>query len=166
MRHFTVLVVALAAAGCATSLLVRQADLDAWVGVPVVALDTHSLFLTIPVVRTVTDTGIEIRNYVNKQGVSSCFGNVQGSGQSNTRISGNTPAAGTGRVAGQAYTTSSANFSSFQNCSSRLVGCDNLFYIKDGKVIEYRPTGRCFTNQTVQPQPGWERFGDATSTPK
>ncbi|MDO9504894.1 hypothetical protein, partial [Hydrogenophaga sp.] len=40
----------IALAGCAT---VRQADLDAWVGQPIVALETHPVFLTIPVVKTV-----------------------------------------------------------------------------------------------------------------
>lgn len=37
---------------------VRQADLDAWVGVPVKALDTHSLFLTMRLERTLTEDGL------------------------------------------------------------------------------------------------------------
>lgn len=37
--------------GCAT---VHQEDLDAWVGVPVAALDMHSIFLTFPMARTLT----------------------------------------------------------------------------------------------------------------
>ena len=42
--------------GCAT---VRQSDLDAWVGVPVQALDTHPLFLTMPQYRTQTANGVD-----------------------------------------------------------------------------------------------------------
>ena len=67
----TALVAALA--GCAT---VRQPDLDAWVGAPVEAMDTHPLFLTIPMYRTLTDSGVEIRNDVNSQEAQQCFTRV------------------------------------------------------------------------------------------
>lgn len=112
--------------GCAT---VRQQDLDAWVGAPVEALDTHSFFITLPMVRTVTESGIEIRNYPNKRNIGGCFsfGNTYG------------------------Y-INSATYNSFATCSSNLVGCDNIFYIKNGRVVEYAPTGRCKTDETVQPQ--------------
>ena len=116
---------------CAALMGVRQSDLDLWVDVPVLALDTHSLFLTVPMVKTITDSGIEIRNYVNKRGVASC--------------------GGTGRL-------SYSNFNTFQTCSTGLVGCDNIFYIRDGKVIEYKPVGHCYTDETVRPEKGWERF--------
>ena len=46
----------------------------------------------------------------------------------------------------------------FSNCTSGWVGCNNIFYIKDGKVIEYAPTGRCYTNETVQPQERYKRL--------
>lgn len=29
--------------------------------------------------------------------------------------------------------------------------CNNLFYIKDGVVIEYKPVGKCVTDETVRP---------------
>lgn len=122
---------------------VRQQDLDAWRGVPVLALDTHSLFLTVPMVRTVTQNGIEIRNYVNKIGVSQCFNPAFGMGQ----------ASATGQTV-----VGYSQYTSFQTCSARLVGCDNIFYIRDGRIIEYRPEGRCFTDERVQPQPDWQRF--------
>ena len=117
--------------GCAIFLQVRQSDLEAWKGVPVEALDTHSLFLTVPMVKTVSESGVEIRDYVNKVGVSSCsqFGRL-----------------------------TYANFNSFQNCSAQMVGCDNIFYIRDGKVLEYKPVGQCYTDNTVRPEPGWDRF--------
>ncbi len=122
------------------SPLVNQSDLDAWVGVPVIALDTHSLFLTVPMVKTMTDSGVEIRNYVNKRGVSSCGG----SGFGTLNLPGST--------------LSYSNFNAFQNCTSGMVGCDNIFYILDGKIIEYKPVGRCYTNEAVRPEKEYERF--------
>jgi hypothetical protein len=110
-------------------LLVRQQDLDAWVGVPVEALDTHSFFITVPMYRTITESGIEIRNYANGADVSSCYSN-----------------AGANKVG------SYVNANSFTTCSSGRVVCNNIFYIKGGKVIEYAPTGRCYTNSDIQPQ--------------
>ena len=138
MRSITILLVAILLTGCAT---VRQSDLDAWVDVPVIALDTHSFFLTLPMVRTVTDSGVEIRVYSNKRGVSSC----RGSGFGST----NSP---------QGNTLSYANFNTFQNCMSGMVGCDGIFYIRDGRVIEAKPVGRCYTNEATQPEKGYDRF--------
>ena len=114
---------------------VRKQDLDAWVGVPVEALDTHSLFLTVPMVRTKTEGGIEIRNYANGRNMSSC------SGSGSTYVSGKW-------VQGNA----------FSNCSSGWQGCNNIFYIKEGKVLEYVPTGQCYTNESVQPQERYMRL--------
>jgi hypothetical protein len=114
--------------GCA-GLLVRQQDLDAWVGIPVEALDTHSLFITVPMFRTITASGIEIRNYSNGADISSCFTSGLGSRAGNL-----------------------VNANTFTSCSSDRVVCNNVFYIKEGKVIEYAPTGRCYTDSSVQPQ--------------
>ncbi|HEV2173473.1 MAG TPA: hypothetical protein VGR71_07895 [Nitrospira sp.] len=128
----SVLVTDLVACG---SLSVRQQDLDAWVGVPVAALDTHSVFITIPMYRTVTASGIEIRDYVNGADIASCFTN-----------------AGANRVG------SFVNSNAFTTCSTRKIVCNNIFYIKDGKVIEYAPTGRCYTDSTLQPQARYLRL--------
>ena len=116
--------------GCAGKV-VRQEDLDSWVGVSVEELDTHSLFLTLPVAKTITDSGVEVRVYSNKQNISSCFD--------------------TGNLDGKAY-SNDATFTAIQNCSSRIVGCDNIFYIKDKMVVEYKPVGQCYTDETVQPE--------------
>ena len=116
---------------CAALMGVRQSDLDSWVDVPVTALDTHSLFLTFPMVKTITDSGIEIRNYANKRAIGIC--------------------GGSGFL-------SYSNFNAFQSCSAKMVGCDSIFYIRDGKVIEYKTVGRCYTNETVRPEKGWEKF--------
>ena len=135
-RKFLLICITVGLAACGT---VRQQDLDAWVGQPVAALDTHSLFITLPVVKTVTDDGIEIRNYVNKRNVGACFGNTFGQASSS-------------------YNTTSANFNAFSNCTSRAEGCDNIFYIKNKKIIEYKPVGKCFTNETVQPEKRYQEL--------
>ena len=122
-------------AGCAT---VRQQDLNAWVGMPVEALDTHPFFLTVPMVRTQTDTGIEIRNYANGRNFSSCAASGSASAETiglRTWVSGR----------------------AFSNCTSGWVGCNNLFYVREGRVLEYAPTGRCITNDTVLPQQRYRR---------
>lgn len=121
--------------GCATVRTVRQQDLDAWVGVPVEALDTHSFFITVPMFRTRTDSGIEIRNYANGRDVTQCFGN-----------------AGANKVG------NFVNANTFTICSSGRIVCNNIFYIKDRKIIEYVPTGRCYTDETVQPQARYLRL--------
>lgn len=109
--------------GCAAPLSVRQPDLDAWVGMPVEALDTHSFFLTMQLVKTMTSSGVEVRNYVNNGAeIASCG----------------------------SYGFSSA--SATTNCISSRVTCNNIFYVRDGKVLEYAPTGQCFTDASVLPQ--------------
>ncbi len=116
--------------GCAT---VRQQDLDAWVGVPVNALDIHPLFLTMPMYRTQTESGIETRNYVNGQEVEQCFT----------------------RMGAHRNDSKYVSHSAFTSCSESRIVCNNIFYIQGGKVIRYAPTGNCFTNETVRPQIGY-----------
>ncbi|MGJ7609026.1 hypothetical protein ACSFA7_32135 [Variovorax sp. LT1R20] len=116
--------------GCAT---VRQQDLDAWVGVPVEALDTHQVFLTMPVYRTQTDSGIEIRNYVNSKDIEQCFA------RSGVRRGDNK------------YVSHSA----FITCSDTRLVCNNMFYVQAGKVTRYAPTGNCYTDDSVRPQAGY-----------
>ena len=106
-------------AGCRT---VQQHDLDAWVGMPVEALDTHTFFVSLPMYRSITAGGIEVRNYTNTQERTRCTGTTT------------------------------------MTCTSVRDGCNNIFYIKDGKVIEYVPTGRCFTNESMQPQARYLRL--------
>lgn len=118
----------LAGGGC-----VNKADLDAWQGVPVAELDKHPFFLTVPVVRTMASDGVEIRNYVNSQSVASCSGG--------------------GSVF--ATTVDMATYSSFSSCMQRFQACNNIFYIKDGRVQQYIATGTggvsCMTNESLRP---------------
>jgi hypothetical protein len=130
MKHLPVtfaLGLFLLASGCADPV-VRQQDLGVWVGMPVAALDKQPLFVTLPMIRTTTDGGIEIRNYASGRGFASCAG------------SGNAIAVGT-------YVSAEA----FANCTSGWAGCNNIFHIRDGAVLEYAPTGRCYTNESVWP---------------
>lgn len=128
LKPFAIVAAALVVCGCA---VVRQSDLDAWVGMPVEALDTHSLFITMPMYRTFSESGIEIRNYSNGAAVANCLGN------------------GVATVNKLNNTVSSTQFST---CSSQRVTCNNLFYIREGRVLEYAPTGQCYTNDSVRPQ--------------
>jgi len=138
MNKIFITILAVTLSGCATMLPkpeVRQQDIDAWINVPVEALDTHSIFLTIPMIRTMTASGIEIRNYRNGINVSSC------SSSGDASIS-------------DSWVKSEA----FSNCSSNWHGCNNIFYIKENLVIDYAPTGNCFTDERAQPQARYKRL--------
>ena len=77
LRLSFLIAVTVSVAACSIYRGVRQQDLDAWVGVPVEALDTHSLLpFTIPMYRTLTTSGIEIRNYANGYDVGDCLGSA------------------------------------------------------------------------------------------
>jgi hypothetical protein len=106
-------------AGCAS---VRQADLDAWRDAPVAALDSHAVFATLPVNRTVFPNGVEVRNYVNTGGATSCP---------------------TAPLAGGFQTA---------RCTGTQAPCNNLFYIKEGRVLSYAPVGECVTDERLRPQ--------------
>ena len=107
--------------------MVRQQDLDSWVGQPVSILDMHPFFMTVPLEKRFTDDGIEIRNYRNGHSVSSCSGQATLNNYSNS-------------------------INSYANCYQNDVVCNNIFYIKNKKVIRYEPTGRCYTNASLQPR--------------
>ncbi len=126
MKRLTIIIISFLLTGClaATAKNVRQSDLDAWVGVPVKALDVHPMFLTMRLERSFTEDGLEIRNYVNEGTRNIC-------------------------------TTIGYNLV----CKEQSGGCHNIFYIHDGYVMEYRPTGaggaRCYTDERTRPQGVW-----------
>lgn len=128
MKKLMALAVVAALAGCAT---VRQQDLDAWVGAPVAALDTHRLFLTLPMRKTIADDGTEVRVYSNTVQAGSCFAGASASGQTTVNAAG------------------------WSNCVSSVRGCHNIFYIRDGRITEYAPTGQCYTDESVRPGKRW-----------
>ena len=136
IKTANILLAAFIIGGCTTtSIFVRQQDLDAWINVPVEELDTHSVFLTIPMTKTITKDGIEIRNYANTGRGNFCSANLN-----QNSMGANTSASGT--------------------CVNRKVGCNNIFYIKDGVVLEYMAQGSCFTNKSLQPEYRLSKYRD------
>ena len=121
-------------AGLAACATVRQVDLDAWVGQPVAILETHPVFITVPVVKTIASDGTQIWNYVNGRHLGHCTGG--------------------GSIWGT--TLNYAAYSQFASCVQGFAACNNIFYIRDGKVLRYTPVGtggvRCYTTAQLQPQ--------------
>ena len=109
--------------GCRT---VRQVDLLSWKGVPVEKLDTHSFWVTIPMKKVILKDGTEIRFYINSRSVFNCLNNQ--TNYTNTYSSG------------------------INTCISNKVTCNNVFKIKNEKVISYEPKGRCYTDKSLQPE--------------
>lgn len=113
---------------------VQQADLDSWVGQPSSLLELHPVFMTIPVVKTQTSDGTEIWNYINGGNIGGC------SGGGNVSLG---------------KKLDYATYSSFSSCMSRFAACNNIFYLKDGRVLRYTPIGsggaRCYTDERVRP---------------
>ncbi len=130
MERLLIFIVVLALGGCAT---VRQEDLDAWVGKPVVALETHPFFITVPVVKTQASDGTEIWNFVNGINIGSCSGG--------------------GAIYGRRIDFST--YSQFASCVQRFAACNNIFYIKNGVIQHYTPIGtggaRCYTDDALKP---------------
>lgn len=128
LRFTTAVFLLTVVSGC-----VNKSDLDAWQGVPVAELDKHPFFLTVPAVRTIASDGTEIRNYVNGGNVASCSGG--------------------GQIF--ASTVDAARFSGFSTCMQRFEACNNIFYIKDGRVQQYIASGTggaiCMTDATLRP---------------
>jgi hypothetical protein len=124
--------------GCAS---VHQEDLDPWQGVPVATLETHPIFVTMPMVRTMASDGTEIRMYVNGANVSACGG----SGGVRVAQQG-------GRFSGMLDT---ASYSAYSNCVQRFAACRAIFYIKGDRVDHVTLIGtggaRCYTNESVRP---------------
>jgi hypothetical protein len=124
-KTFLICAAAASLLGCAT---VRQQDLNAWAGAPVESLDTHPVFISMPVYKTFTDSGMEIRNYTNSQKSEECFTSVGG------------------------HHGKHANYSGFMSCSENKLVCNNIFYIQDHKIVRYAPTGNCYTDDSVRPR--------------
>jgi hypothetical protein len=132
MRSIFLVFVFVLLSGCA-SVGVRQEDLDAWVAEPVASLELHPFFVTLPVIKTMASDGTEIWNFVNGRNIGGCSGG-------GTVFAGN---------------VNYATYSQFMGCMQSYAACNNIFYIKDGVVLRYVPTGtgglRCMTDERLQP---------------
>lgn len=133
MRIIPACALALVVASCVTAPQVHQEDLQSWVGRPIDDLDKHPVFLTLQAVRTRTNDGTEIRNYLNGRNTVSCSG-------------GGTVFAG--------Y-LDTASYNRFSSCMQSFPACNNIFYIKNGVVTQYSPIGtggaQCYTNEKLRP---------------
>ena len=117
--------------GCAT---VHPEDTEAWVGQPLSVLEKQPLFLTMQVVKTQASDGTDIWNYVTGQGATSCIGD--GTWFGGRRIGWGT-------------------YMSFTDCTSRVQACNNIFYIRDGRVqrVVVMASGgaQCSTDRRFRP---------------
>ena len=125
-KNFCLMAFLLAIAAC---MSVREEDLESWVGQPVELLDTHPLFMTVPLETRYSNDGVEVRNYRNGRTFSNCSGNT------NFNVN-----------SGSGYANS------YATCYENDVVCNNIFYIKNGKILRYAPTGQCYTDESVRPQ--------------
>ncbi len=114
---------------CVSGISDPQPSQDAWIHAPVKLLDDHVLFKTMPMFRTKTDSGTEIRNYALGYDFGECFGEA-GADKFGDFVKEN----------------------DFIICSSSRIVCNNIFYIKEEHVLEYVPTGRCPANENVLPK--------------
>ncbi len=121
---------------CATAPKVRQEDLDAWTGVSIEALDTHSLFNTVPMKEVKTKDGFTYRYYNNSESFLKCITNSSSSLN----------------PANQINSSANLNKNSNTTCYEKKVGCNNVFLIKDETVVSYEPKGQCYTDERVQPE--------------
>ena len=122
----------LSLSGCAG---VRQQDVDAWVNQPVIELERPPFLVSIPLVKTKLSDGSEIWNYVNGRNISGCSGSLGG--------------------ASFGGYTSYQNYNAFMSCVGGFAACNNIFYVRSGRVERYTPVGtggaRCYTNENIQP---------------
>lgn len=105
---------------------IRQADLDAWKGAPLVELETHSMFSTMARKTQPLSDGGELWTY-----------SVCERWRTDTRCTA---------VGNSGWAV--------VNCNGGQVGercCHNQFYVKDKIVGWYRPRGSCFTDCDVRP---------------
>jgi len=116
--------------GCAT---VNPADTEAWVGQPVLLLEKQPYFISMRVVKTQASDGTEIWNYVNGRDVSVC--NQDGT------IWGHRVGWGT--------------YMGFADCTSHYSSCNNIFYIRDGRVqrvvVQSNGGAQCSTDKRFLP---------------
>jgi hypothetical protein len=103
--------------------------MDAWVGQPVEVLDSNPSLSTLPMTTTNIAGGVEVRAYSDRRTVQDC--------------------------SGSASVASVYGSKGQRPCAHLVLGCDNLFYIRDGRVLQYVPTPvgatSCSTSELVLP---------------
>lgn len=119
--------------GCAS---VDKADLAAWTGQSVVALENHPYFAALPVVVAQTSDGTTLRRYVEGASLDRCLGHRR-DGRSMVDYS---------------------TYTELASCLERLSSCSHVFALRDGRVVRYEvaATGGavCRTNEAMRPRAG------------
>lgn len=106
---------------------VRAEDVQAWRRVPVLELEKHTHFSTLPKQTQPLSDGSELWDYVN------C-------------TNGKTPTECTSsKGVNDSVQTSCTGGQEFANC------CHNQFVVRAGFVEEYRPVGNCYTDCFKRP---------------
>ena len=117
----------LAAAAC-----VRAEDLQAWVGQPVSALQSHPIFGAMTAQRVPYSGTVEIWNYKNGYEVTTC------------------------EVTVRDRAASSSTYAGTSECVTGFRGCNNFFFVRNGIILEYKPIGSggaiCYTDSSLQPR--------------
>lgn len=127
LRFVTVVGAVLVGCGGPPPRTVRQVDLDAWNGVPVIELETHSLFSTLPrYVRKISD-GSELWTF------------------SNCKSGTNDVQCGSSRIGSNYVATNCSGGDTWRSC------CNHQFMLRGGVVESYRPVGSCFTDCSRRP---------------
>ena len=134
MKVVTAIVLMGVLAGCASSSG-RQQDLSVWQGLPVEALDTHSLWTTIPMNQVIKKNHTEIRNYTQSKPFTHCT--AGGSGGAGGRIMAN---------------------NALQTCTTETFVCEYTFYINHGTIERFESKGDCFTDESLQPEPKYRKL--------
>ena len=118
--------------GC-VSKTIHQEDLRAWEGGQVSALDTHPMFQTMQMVKTMGPDGTEIRHYVNGNNLDRCSG-----GGSLFRAQVN-------------Y----ASYKQFAACMQSVTACSSIFYINGDIITSVSRIGtggdKCLMNDAMRP---------------
>jgi hypothetical protein len=100
---------------------VRQADLDAWTGIPLVELETHPLFSTLPRnVRALSD-GTQLWTFSNCKSIV------------------------------EIYCTGPTGLMTCSGGETWRPCCQNQFVVRDAEVESFRAVGHCYTDCTVRP---------------
>lgn len=106
---------------------VRQSDIEAWRGAPVIQLETHALFSAAPLTRRRLSDGSEMWDYTTCRSYQEDMQCISARGAFGT--------VGTNCSGGGTSTT----------C------CHNQFFVRGGAVESYRPVGRCYTDCIKRP---------------
>jgi hypothetical protein len=122
LKKILLLILLIFASSCTTTRTVRQEDLNSWVNVRVIELETHPIFSSMQLEKRKLSDGSELWIYTNQ-------------GEPHTRC----------------FTNPFSNQFGYVNCSTAQAVCSNQFLVNQGYVKWYKPIGNCYTDCTLRP---------------